>query len=786
MRMQISSTFLSLTGGASATRSARIRVSVTLCVCLALLASGCGHSATQYLARGNQLFASGKYDDAIINYRNATKKDPKSGEAFYRLALALLRTNKVSDGYQSLLRAVDLSPDNIPAKVELANISLAAYRQNPKHPAALYDRAAKIADQLLASNADSVDGLRLKGAIALTDNRAGQAVEFFRHALQASSGAPDVETSLAEALLRDNQPEEGQKEALDAIAHHPEFGPAYDLVYSQYILGKRWDDAESLLKLRISKNPKDAAAAIRLAGFYAGRQKPEQAEQTIDTLLARRDVFPEADLLAGDFHVATRSFDQALADYQRGLSRDKPREELYQLRSAGVLAVLGRRDEGLKTINAALAKDPKNQTARALKTSILLEMRGAQNLKDAGAIATDLAKEAPGNARIQLLSGQAALANAEFDAAAARFQQAARIETRSLAPHLALSRLYLLRRNFPAMLEQANAALALNNRDQNARLYRVMALTLTGSFATAETEAQQLAKDTSNARPVELQLGIIALGQKKYQVAEEHFEKLYREGGQDVSPLAGLVSTLMAEKDSDRALALLEAQEKRTPDSLATEALTAATAQAAGKFDLALAELQKMAAQNPKSADVQIRIAALQRKQGNLLAAVEAYQRARQLDPQRKGISAAIANTQGELGDTAGAIENYRKALAESPDNAAILNNLAYVLAESGGDLKEASRLVTEGLRKAPDSPSLKDTLGWVELQQGNTAAALPLFSSLARKQPDNVTFRYHYAMALFRSGDRDGAKRELETALAKQPPPPIEKDIRDLLAQAR
>jgi len=93
---------------------------------------------------------------------------------------------------------------------------------------------------------------------------------------------------------------------------------------------------------------------------------------------------------------------------------------------------------------------------------------------------------------------------------------------------------------------------------------------------------------------------------------------------------------------------------------------------------------------------------------------------------------------------------------------------------------------VSEGLRKAPENPSLKDTLGWVELQQGNTAAALPLFSSLARKQPDNVTFLYHYAVALFRSGDRDGAKRELETALAKQPPAPIEKDIRDLLAQAR
>lgn len=784
--MPISSPPLSLNLGAAAGSGARIKVCVALCVSLAVLATGCGRTAVQYITRGNQLFSTGKYEDAVLNYRNAIKKDPKSGEAYYRLALALFRTNKVPDGYQSLIRAVDLSPDNIPAKVELANITLAAYAQNPQHSASFYDRAVKIADQLLASNANSVDGLRLKGNIALLDNKPGQAVSFFRRALEASSGKPDLQAALAEALVRDNQPEEGEKEARDAIAHHPEYGPAYNLLYSQYILAKRWDDAEALLKLRISNNPKDASAVIRLAGFYAGRQKPEEAEKLIDSLVARRDTFPDADLLAGDFHSVTRSFDKALADYQRGLSRDKPRQQTYQLRSAPILAILGRRDEGLKAVNAALAKDPKDLTGRALKASILLEMRGAQNVKDAGAIAAELAKEAPGNARIQLLGGQAALANAEFDTAIARFQQAARIEPRSTVPHLALARSYLLRKNFPAMLEQANTALAINSQDNNARLYRVMALTGTGSFATAETEAQQLAKDTSNARQVEMQLGIIALSQKKYASAQEHFEKLYREsGGQDVSPLAGLVSTLVAENNSDRALALLESQEKRTPGSLPTEALTVATAQAAGKFDVALAELQKMAAQNPKSADLQVRIAQLQHKQGNLLAAIEAYQRAHQLDPQRKGIMAAIGSAQNELGDTAGAIESYRKAMAETPDNAFVLNNLAYLLVETHGDLREANRLVSEGLRKAPDNLALKDTLGWVEVQQGNTSAALPLLSALARKEPDNVTFLYHYAVALFRSGDRNGAKQELETALAKQPPAPMEKDIRDLLVKA-
>ena len=766
-------------------RGARPKASVSLCLLIAVLACGCGRTATQYIARGNQLFASGKYEDAEINYRNAIKKDPKSGEGYYRLALTLFRTNKAGEGYQTLRHAVELSPQNIPAKVELANLSLAAYAQSPKHPASFYNEAAKIADQLLASNANSVDGLRLKGTIALMDNHPGEAVGLFRHALQASSGAADIETALAGALLRDNQPDEAEREARNAISHHPEYGPAYDLLYSEYALQQRWEPAESLLKLRISNNPKDASSVVRLAMFYQGRQKPDDAAKMIDSLLAQHDKFPNADLLAGDFHTITRSYDKALADYQRGLSRDKPREKIYQLRSAAMLAVLGKRDEGLKTADAVLAKDPKDVNARGIKLSILLELGGVENLTAASSLATDLAKDAPTNGRVQMLTGQAALAKAEFDSAIARFQQASRIEPQSAAPRLALARVYLLRKNYQAMLEQANAALEINNRDQNARLYRVMALTGTGSFATAKTEAEQLARDTSNAKQVEMQLGVIALNQKKYAEAEGYFQKLYHEGDQDVSPLAGLVSTLVAENNSDRALALVEAQEKRAPDSLATQALTVATAQAAGKLDLAVAELQKMAAKEPNSADVQLRIAQLQFKQGNMRAAIEAFQRARQLDPKRKGIIAAIGSAQEQLGDTAGAIDNYRKALAETPDNAVVMNNLAYLLADTGGDLKEANRLASEGLRKVPNNPSLQDTLGWIEVKQGNTAAALPLFSSLTRKDPNNVTFRYHYGVALFRSGNRPQAKRELETALSKQPPQAMERDIRALLAQA-
>lgn len=760
---------------------------VTAGLTAALLACGCGRSAKQYIERGNQLFDAGKYDEAVLNYQNAVRKDPQSGEALYRLSLTLLRQNKASEAYQSLNRAVTLSPQNVPAKIQLANLALSGYLLDPNHPPVLYNRARAIADELLAANANSVDGLRLKAGIALVDNKPGDAADLLNRAVRISPDSPEVQVGLAEALFRNNQAVEGERQAKDTISRHPEFTPAYELLYGAYVNEQRWDEAEALLKSRLARNPKDAGAVLRLAGFYYRRQKPDEGEKTIQVLLDRRADFPQADLLVGDFHAVTRNWLKALADYQRGLSRDAARTKTYRERSAGALAVLGRRDEALKTLDTLLASDASSIFARALKAQVLLDMGGTENINTAAALATDLAKAAPGNPKIQMLAGQALVARGDLDGAQVRFQMAAKADSRNLGAHLALARLNLLRRNYPSMLEQANVALSVKPGDQTARLLRIIALTGNGSYAEAKLEAEQLARDTSNARQVQMQLGIIALGQKHYAEAESYFRKLHEDvGSGDLQPLAGLVSTFVAENMPDKALQLMETQFQKAPDTPGAAALLVATAEAAGKPDVALAQLEKLAVQSPKSVETQIRIGELQRKQGNLEAALQAFQRARDLEPGRPGIEAVIAGLQDMLGRKSEALASYRKALSKSPDNPFINNNIAYLLAETGGDLNEALKLATAGLQKAPNNPALQDTLAWIHVKRGDPATARPMLLALTSKNPSDPSFRYHYAVALFQTGDRAGAKRELETALSNKPPKGVESEIRILLSQIR
>ena len=765
------------------TRNPWFVIGAIACVVL----SGCGKNAPQYIKRGNELYAAGKYNDAVLNYRNALKKEPKSSEAHYRLALTLLKIDQGLEAYQELGTAIALDPHNSAAKASLGKLAIAVYQAGPRPPAVLYNQARTMSDQLLADNSNSVDGLQIKGALALIDKHPADAVAIFSRGLQVAPDSAELQTSLAEALLKNNQIADGERQAKLAIEHHPDYTPAYDLLYTLYSSQQRFADAESLLKTRRLKNPSDASAVVSLAAFYYQTKKPQDSELIIQSLRDRRGVFPQADLIIGDFHSLSGNWQQALADYQRGASADKVRETTYQERIARVLAILGRRDESLKTAEAILAKDPHNVAARAIKIQVLNTMPAPESRKTAATIAKDLARDAPADARVQMIAGQAFLAAGNVDEAEKRFYQAAADDGASSAsPWLALAEVNMMRKNYARALDYSNNALTVKPGDETARMLHIAALTATGSYAAAKTEAQQLSGSASAQRSAQTQLAVLALLQKRYADAEATFRKLYQEDNSNVSALAGLVQTYQAENQPNRALDLMQSESKRLGGSVRAESLLVDAAEQAGNGDLAMAELRKMAAQNPNSVDIQVRVADEERARGNLAAALSAYQHVRQLDPKHKDLEKVMGTVQQDMGDTAGAIASYRKAIEDQPDDLSAANNLAFLLADSGGDLNEALQLATNALRKSPTSPAIQDTLAWIDIKKGNAGAALPILTSLTRKYPDVMVVRYHYAVALLQSGNRQLAKQQFETVLAKNPPKTVAASIRGFLAEAQ
>ena len=112
-----------------------------------------------------------------------------------------------------------------------------------------------------------------------------------------------------------------------------------------------------------------------------------------------------------------------------------------------------------------------------------------------------------------------------------------------------------------------------------------------------------------------------------------------------------------------------------------------------------------------------------------------------------------------------------------------LMNNVAYLMVDSGGNLDEALALVQKALQKAPGQPNLIDTLGWIYLKKNWSDSALQVFRGLAQKYPDNPTFRYHFGMALLQKGDKTTAKAEFRSGLLKKPSGEVRHSIETALA---
>ena len=293
-------------------------------ICAVVIAFGvllaCIATKQSYVAKGNKLYDAGKYADASLNYRKAIQKDPNFGEAYFRLGLAAIKQSQAREAYDSLFRAAQLLPDRVDVTEKFGDICLTFYLADSSHPQVFYKQISQLSDQLLALNANSYEGLMLKGYLASTDRKPKEAIAFFRKALQINSSDPGVATALVQSLIQDGQNQEAEKLAIDMINRQKtSYGQIYDVMYGFYFRANRVADAENILKAKVDNNPKQADWVVQLARHYHRVQKPAEMKAALQRLLDNPKDFPQARLWVGDFYMGLRDYAEAIRYYQEGL-----------------------------------------------------------------------------------------------------------------------------------------------------------------------------------------------------------------------------------------------------------------------------------------------------------------------------------------------------------------------------------------------------------------------------------------------------------------------------------
>lgn len=149
--------------------------------------------------------------------------------------------------------------------------------------------------------------------------------------------------------------------------------------------------------------------------------------------------------------------------------------------------------------------------------------------------------------------------------------------------------------------------------------------------------------------------------------------------------------------------------------------------------------------------------------------------------PQDKLVRAYAAEYYLVTGRNRNAIAQYEYLLRLEPKRMDFLNNLATLYQRERDQRAQAT--AERALALAPDSPGIQDTLGWILVEKGELAGGLEWLKKAAAAAPRAASIRYHYAVALARSGNTPQAKKELQTLLAAQPKFPEAEAARKLLA---
>ncbi len=740
----------------------------------------------KYLQNGNRYFERQKYKEAYIMYRNALKKDPKYSEAYYRAGLTELKLNRPYEALRDFRRASDTDPNFLlpDARVQAGNVLLAAYLYNEVKSAAIRDEIRDLADRLLKHDPKSVAALRMQGYLKLVADRDPKgAIERFQAADRISPAEPETVLPLVQSLLSDGQKAEAERMGRSLLEKRKDFAPMYDVLATEFMRTNRLADAEQMLRAKAANLVKDPGPQLQLALFYyrAGRRPDMEA---VLRKITANSAYPDAHRQVGRFYGMIRDYDAAIREFQAGMQTDEKNKGDYQRETAQALIGQGKKAEAARLLEQVLKDNPRDDRAQAMRAALMLETGQPQQIQAAvDSLQAAVAQDGK-NAVLRFNLGRALVAANQPDRARLQFQEAVKLQPAYMAARLSLAQLYVVRRDYANAIEQTRQILQLDPRNLAAKLIRTSALASMNDRIQARNELSQILQENPNSPEAAIQLAIINLSEQRYKEAEDIFARIYKAQPADLRALMGLSETYAAQKQWEKAEQLIQAELAKHPGRLELHGALGNIEYRAGRYSQAIEQFQILVQARPDSGDAYIRLGQAYRMNKDVRAAIRTFDKARQLRPNDPAPYVQLALLWESQGEQKQARPIYEQILKLQPDNPIALNNLAYILTETGGDLDQALNLAQRARQKLPQDADVADTLGWIYIKKNLTENAVDIFRDLVNKYPERSTFHYHLGMALYQRGDKPQAKKELQSALTKKPSAEEAGRIREMLGK--
>ena len=466
------------------------------------------------------------------------------------------------------------------------------------------------------------------------------------------------------------------------------------------------------------------------------------ALQAIDKLVPKMKGSPVPEGLRGRIHLARKDVAAAQASFEAALKADAG----YLPAALGLVAIdvqAGRNDEGVKRLETFIAGQPHAPQAR-LALAELLSQTGAPAARIVEVLAAGVSQEPtePG-LRLALIDQQLRMGDITKAAQAAQEAVAALPANPELIERLA--RVQLLR----------------GDKAQSAKTYTQLTV-------LAPTRAQGW-----------LGLAQLRFSDQDFAGAEREVKRALEADPTSVAAQRLVIQLALRQGRIEEGLAALRERQKKLPQeafALIAEADVEAGRQ---RFEPAIAALRKATAlRDPSDAAPRLFSVLLAAKKRDEAMAFETHWVASH--PKDQVFAMAVADVLLSRGELEPALARYEALLKASPDALPVINNVAWLRSKLGKP--GARELAERGLKVGPTYSPLRDTYATVLANEKDFAQALKVQRLLLSDQPEQPAFRLNLAEILLQSGDKAGAKAELEGLAKLGPKFPQQAQVQALL----
>ena len=761
-----------------------------LLLAAAILLAGCSNpeqTKAEHVSKGEAYLKDSKFQEASLEFRNALQIDDKLGAAHWGLARAFEGLERYPEMLDELRKTVTLDKENLDARIKLGNYYIAGSRNR----ADVIAESERLANEVLQKDPNNIEGHILMGSVLFAQeqkdkafaelNRAieldpkrvesylsmarfyvvtserGKAEELYRKAISVNANSPVAHTEYGRFLIQSNRQPEAEAELTKAVEVGPTDRNARFFLASYYLVNRQFDKAEAAYKGLAGLEPDKPESQAVLADFYSAISRGDDAIKIYQDIISKSPDYLQGRYRLAEILLTRGDMEGANAQIEEAFKKDKHDRQALLLR-ARMKVQRGQPDDlksAAEDLKDVLRQEPNSRTGLYFMAQVNFSLG---QMDQARAFAADLEKNYPDYLPAKLMQLQITLAGADYKSA------------NTLATDL-LARLDKTapdRENSPQLLAEIREKTYLSRGSAQLQLKNPAA-------ARNDFEA---AKAIGPRDPVVYNsLALVALAENKPEEAIASFENALNVHATNFDALNGLINLYARNKEIDKAHARVDQALSAYPNLASLHYLKSIVYGFQQNTQSLEAELKRALELDPNYLPAYSSLATLYIRSKQEDRAIAEYQKISALRPDNATPYTMIGILEDQRKNHDAAADNYRKALEKDPNNVIAANNLAWLYAVTGkGNIDEAVRLAQGVVQKNPNVPGFIDTLGWVYYKKNlHTAAveqlrkAVTINETEARNAnvPPSASYHYHLGMALKASGDKEQARRELETARA-------------------